>query len=82
LISIIKTAGTLAMNEGCKIVERRHVREAIERHCKTIQRQILENDMSERGKLLEIRPKGMKLGQIYGVAVVRDPFICESKHDR
>jgi Lon-like ATP-dependent protease len=77
LISIIKTAGTLAMNEGCKIVERRHVREAIERHCKTIQRQILENDMSERGKLLEIRPKGMKLGQIYGLAVVRDPFSGE-----
>jgi len=77
LISIIKTAATLAMNEGCKIVEKRHVREAIERHCKTIQRQILEHEISERGKLLEITPKGVKLGQIYGLAVVRDPYSGE-----
>ena len=77
LISIIKTAATLAMNEGCKVVERRHVREAIENHCKTIQRQILEHEMSERGKLLEIKPEGAKLGQIYGLAVVRDPYSGE-----
>jgi len=77
LISIIKTAATLAMNEGCKVVEKRHVREAIERHCKTIQRQILEHEISERGKLLEITPKGIKLGQIYGLAVVRDPYSGE-----
>jgi Lon-like ATP-dependent protease len=77
LISIIKTAATLAMNEDCKIVERRHVQEAIEHHCKTIQRQILEHDISERGKLLEIKPKGVKLGQIHGLAVVRDPYSGE-----
>ncbi|MBS7646516.1 MAG: S16 family serine protease [Candidatus Bathyarchaeia archaeon] len=77
LISIIKTAATLAMNEGCKIVERRHVREAIENHCKTIQRQILEHEINERGKLLEIKPEGVKLGQIYGLAVVRDPYSGE-----
>jgi Lon-like ATP-dependent protease len=77
LISIIKTAATLAMNEGCKIVEDGHVREAIEQHCKTIQRQILEHDMNERGKLLEIKAKGVTLGQINGLAVVRDPFSGE-----
>ena len=77
LISIIKTAAILAMNEGCKVVEKRHVREAIENHCKTIQRQILEHEISERGKLLEITPKGVKLGQIYGLAVVRDPYSGE-----
>jgi len=77
LISIIKTAATLAMNEECKIVEKRHVREAIEHHCKTIQRQILEHEMNERGKLLEIKPKGVKLGQMYGLAVVRDPYSGE-----
>jgi Lon-like ATP-dependent protease len=77
LISIIKTAATLAMNEDCKVVERRHVREAIEHHCKTIQRQILEHEMNERGKLLEIRPEGVKLGQIYGLAVIRDPYSGE-----
>ncbi|MEM3577418.1 MAG: S16 family serine protease [Candidatus Bathyarchaeia archaeon] len=77
LISIIKTAATLAINENCKIVERRHVLEAIGHHCKTIQRQILEHEMNERGKLLEISPKGVKLGQIYGLAVVRDPYSGE-----
>ena len=77
LISIVKTAATLAMNEGCKVVEKRHVREAIEHHCKTIQRQILEHEISERGKLLEITPKGVKLGQIHGLAVVRDPYSGE-----
>ncbi len=77
LISIIKTAATLAINEGCKVVESRHVQEAIEQHCKTIQRQILEHEMSERGKLLEINAKGTILGQIHGLAVVKDPFSGE-----
>jgi Lon-like ATP-dependent protease len=77
LISIIKTAATLAMNENCKIVEDRHVKEAIEQHCKTIQRQILEHDMNERGKLLEIKAKGARVGQIHGLAVVKDPFSGE-----
>jgi Lon-like ATP-dependent protease len=77
LITIIKTAATLAMNEDCKIVEKRHVIEAVESHCKTIQKQILEHQMTERGKLLEIRPEGVKLGQIYGLAVVTDPYSGE-----
>jgi len=77
LISIIKTAATLAMNEKMKIVESRHVIEAIHKHCKTIQRQILEHQISERGKLLEIKPEGSKLGQIYGLAVVSDPYSGE-----
>jgi len=65
------------MNEGCRVVEKKHVREAIEHHCKTIQRQILEHGISERGKLLEIEPKGVKVGQIYGLAVVKDPYSGE-----
>ncbi|MBC7129712.1 AAA family ATPase, partial [Candidatus Bathyarchaeota archaeon] len=77
LISIIKTAATLAINEGCKLVERRHVKEAIENHCKTIQRQMLEHEIKERGRLLEIKPQGVKIGQIYGLAVVRDPYSGE-----
>jgi len=74
---MIKTAATLAMNEGLKQVEKRHVVEAIEHHCKTIQKQILEHQMSERGELLEISPEGAKLGQIYGVAVVKDSYSGE-----
>jgi Lon-like ATP-dependent protease len=77
LISIIKTASTLAINEDSKSVERRHVLEAVGQHCKTIQRQMLEHDMNERGKLLEIKPKGVKLGQIHGLAVVKDPYSGE-----
>jgi Lon-like ATP-dependent protease len=77
LISIIKTAATLAMNEECQHVDRRHVLEAIGQHCKTIQRQILENEINERGKLLEIKPEGIKLGQIHGLAISRDPYSGE-----
>jgi Lon-like ATP-dependent protease len=77
LISIVKTAATLAMNENSKQVERRHVLEAIGEHCKTIQKQLLEHEMNERGKLLEIKPEGVKLGQIYGMAVVHDPYSGE-----
>ena len=77
LISIIKTSATLAMTENCRTVERRHVLEALGEHCKTIQKQLLEHEMNERGKLLEIKPEGVKLGQIYGLAVVRDPYSGE-----
>jgi len=77
LISIIKTAGILAMNENCKAVERRHVLEALNEHCKTIQKQLLEHEMHERGKLLEIKPEGVKLGQMHGLAVVHDPYSGE-----
>jgi len=77
LIAIIKTAATLAMNEGKTIVEQKHIKDTIENHCKTIQRQILEHQLSERGKLLEIKPNGSKLGQIYGLAVVSDPYSGE-----
>jgi Lon-like ATP-dependent protease len=77
LISIVKTAATLAMNENSEVVERRHVVEALAEHCKTIQKQLLEHEMSERGKLLEIKPEGTKLGQIYGLAVVHDPYSGE-----
>jgi len=77
LISIIKTAATLAMTEDCTIVERRHVLEALNEHCKTIQKQLLEHEMNERGKLLEIKPEGIKLGQIHGLAVVHDPYSGE-----
>src|SRR4030066_1721160 len=33
--------------------------------------------MSERGKLLEIKPEGVKLGQIYGLAIMHDPYSGE-----
>jgi len=77
LISIIKTAATLAMNKGLKTVDKEHVQAAVDKHCKTIQRQILEHQISERGKLMEIKPEGSKLGQIYGLAVVSDPYSGE-----
>lgn len=77
LISIVKTAAMLALNANAKIVERQQVLEAINEHCKTIQKQLLEHEMSERGKLLEIKPEGVKLGQMYGLAVVHDPYSGE-----
>ncbi len=77
LISIIKTSAVLALNEKCKAVERCHVLEAINEHCKTIQKQLLEHEMHERGKLLDIKPEGVILGQIHGLAVVKDPYSGE-----
>jgi ATP-dependent Lon protease len=77
LIAIVKTAAMLALNENAKRVERQHVLEAINEHCKTIQKQLLEHEMNERGKLLEIKPEGYKLGQMYGLAVVHDPYSGE-----
>ena len=77
LISIVKTAAMLAIEKDCKKVERRHVLEALGEHCKTIQKQLLEHEMDERGKLLEIKPEGVKLGQIYGLAVIHDPYSGE-----
>jgi len=77
MIGLVKTAAILAMKEGCRSVERKHVKDAIENHCKTIQKQMLEHQISERGKLLEINPEGAKLGQIYGLAVVSDPYSGE-----
>jgi Lon-like ATP-dependent protease len=77
LISIIKTSGTLAITEKSEIVQKRHVLEALNEHCKTIQMQLLEHEIHERGKLLEIKPEGVKLGQIHGLAVVHDPYSGE-----
>jgi len=77
LISIIKTAGTLARNENLSVVKVTHVKKAINEHCKTIQKQLLEHAIQEKGKLLEINPEGSKLGTIYGLAVVTDKFSGE-----
>ena len=78
LISIIKTAGILAVNAKSNIVQRKHVLEAINEHCKTIQKQLLEHEMEERGRFLEINPEGKaEVGSIYGLAVVRDNYSGE-----
>lgn len=77
LISIIKTAGTLAKNDKSKIVESKHVLEAINEHCKTIQKQLLEHEIEERGQFMEIVPEGSKLGTIYGLAVVTESYSKE-----
>jgi len=77
LISIIKTASTLAMNEKSEVVLKEHVKEAIDEHCKTIQKQLLEHMIEEKGKFLEIKPEGNELGSIYGLAVVMDDYSGE-----
>lgn len=77
LISVIKTAGTLAQNEKSPVVKVSHVKRAINVHCKTIQKQLLEHLIEEKGKLMEIKPEGSQLGQIYGLAVVSDPVSSE-----
>jgi len=74
LISIIKTASTLARNEGKSEVDVKYVREAVEVHCKTIYQQVLERFVAEKNVYLIIDPKAEpKMGQIYGLAVTKDP---------
>jgi len=77
MISIIKTAATLAKNDKRKLVYPGYVVEAITEHCKTIQKQILEHRIQERGKFLEIDPKGNRLGVIHGLAVNIDAYSKE-----
>ena len=77
LISIIKTAGTLAQNSKSTLVEACHVTEAINEHCKTIQKQLLEHHIEEQGRFMEIEPKGSMLGSIYGLAVSSDQYSGE-----
>jgi len=78
LIAILKTSSVLAMNAGEVEVSGDRVKEAIRDHCKTIQKQILENMIKEENKFLEIVPTGRKLGVIYGLAVCSDPCSGES----
>jgi Lon-like ATP-dependent protease len=73
LIAIIKTAATLALNENKDLVELKHVKEAIEEHCKTIQAQLLEHHVQEENKYRDIHPDSPpKIGQIYGLAVMTE----------
>jgi lon-related putative ATP-dependent protease len=78
LISVIKTAGTLAQNQRLSEVGVDEVKEAINKHCKTIQLQILEHQVEESAKIKEIDPHGAKLGTIYGLAVTSDPISGEA----
>jgi len=78
LISIVKTAAQVAINEGIKLVEERHVKEAIDEHCKTIQKQLLEHQIEERGKFLIIEPDAPpRLGRIYGLYIYSDAYSGE-----
>ncbi|MGD2201201.1 MAG: hypothetical protein PVJ38_06195, partial [Candidatus Bathyarchaeota archaeon] len=77
IINIIKTAAQLALNEGGNLVEARHIKAAVAKHCKTIHQQIIEHHVGERGAFLEIEPEGESLGSIYGLAVVADGFSGE-----
>jgi Lon-like ATP-dependent protease len=70
MISVVKTASVLAMNEGKVMVERKHVEEALREHCKTIGLQVMEKHIENAEGYLIIDPKAKpKMGQIHGLAV-------------
>lgn len=70
MISVIKTASTLAMNEGLISVEPRHIQEALCEHCKSIQQQVLEKEVENTFLYRLVNPNDTpKVGQIYGMAV-------------
>jgi len=60
---------TLSPSEN-PIVRTQHVKLALDEYCKSIQKQLLDDMMERRGRLLEITPEGEKVGEIYGLAVV------------
>jgi Lon-like ATP-dependent protease len=71
MISIIKTASTLTMNEGLSIVKKKHVDEAVKVHCKNIGMQILERQVEKQKLYNVITPSSKpKKGQIFGLAVL------------
>lgn len=78
LIAIIKTSSVLAMNEGLKIVEKKHVVESVEEHCKTIHRQLLDYNIEKQEyfKYINIDAKP-RIGTIAGLAVSQfgDDFV-------
>jgi Lon-like ATP-dependent protease len=70
MISIIKTASVLAMNEGLSIVNKKHVNEATQEHCKSIQKQLLEYFVGRRRPFIYIDvDKEPMIGQIAGLSV-------------
>jgi Lon-like ATP-dependent protease len=72
MISIIKTASTLASNDRVKEVTKEHVRIALCEHCKTIQKQVLERSVEETKPYVILDPESEpKIGQIHGLAVTQ-----------
>jgi len=70
MISIIKTASTLASNEGLEIVSPKHIEEAIKEHCKSIEYQVLDRFVKEKKQYKFIEPESKpKIGQIHAAAV-------------
>jgi Lon-like ATP-dependent protease len=70
MISVIKTASVLASNEGLNIVEKKHVREAIEQHCISIGTQILYREATRKNEYLVYNVNDKpKVGIIFGLSV-------------
>jgi Lon-like ATP-dependent protease len=69
MVAVIKTAGNLALNENAKLVEKRHVEEALKR-CRTVFEQVLETEIKNSVAYKMINPNAEpQVGQIYGLAV-------------
>jgi predicted ATP-dependent protease len=49
MIGTVKTASVIAKNEGCELVERKHVDEALKEHCKSIGLQVMEKHRERTG---------------------------------
>jgi Lon-like ATP-dependent protease len=71
MISIIKTASTLAMDEGLSVVTEKQVNCAITEHCKSIAVQVMEKHAEEERTYQVIDSTAKpKIGQIYGLSVI------------
>jgi lon-related putative ATP-dependent protease len=71
MIGTIKTASILAKNEGELIVERRHIDDALSKHCKSIALQVMEKHIEDQiiYSVMVDPNEEPKIGQIHGLAV-------------
>jgi len=72
LVNIILKASQIAKDKGRSLTTGEDVKEAIEEHAKSIHQQLMESLVEKRAKYLEIEPRGVKMGEIYGLAVVQE----------
>ncbi len=73
MISIIKTASTLARNDGKTVVDACYIHEAISEHCKSVYQQVLERQVEFENLYKIVNPNDdPKEGQIYCMSVQSD----------
>ena len=70
VIKLLKKSAQLSWDAGDTIIREKYVLDAIENSTASIEEQILENELKKTQRLTLVESKGVKFGQINGLAVV------------